>query len=275
MSRMYAQSACLATIPASKMHNTPVYLVADMSPVTDTAITLQADLMAQDVAEELRALVDSTHGAMPNADGKLPWYSVPAQIIVTVHADGPESWRENNADGNSSVAQLIGAALDSARAHKSTRILFPEGTHSDSMLVRLSLMPKYTGYAEQNPEGAKHETKFGVFYLAEPDVTLALPKPDWPPPDYPSANESARVQGDVLIEFIVDSTGRTDPNSFRDIWPADKPRLHGYEAQYYDAFVSSLRKWEKILTFEPMRIGGCPVRQTVRLPLTFMAPGSR
>jgi hypothetical protein len=257
------------------MHNTPVYLDADMSPVTDSAFTLQADLVAQDVAVELRALIDSSHSAMPNADGKLAWYSVPAQIVVTVHADGTESWRVKSAEGDSSAARLLGAAFDSAQAHESARIFLPEGARADSMLVRLSLMPRYIGYLQVNSNHLTHDVKFGVFYLTEPDVTPALPKPGWPPPHYPSDNLYQRVEGEVLMQFAVDSTGHTDPGSFRDLWPDDKPRLHGLEAEYYNAFVSSVRTWEKILTFEPMRVGGCPVKQMVQLPLKFRAPGSR
>ena len=101
--------------------------------------------------------------------------------------------------------------------------------------------------------------KFGVFYLTEPDVTPAIPKPGWQPPAYPWANESQRVPGEVLMQFIVDSTGRTDPNSFRELWPANKPPLQGYEADNHNAFVASAKAWEKTLTFEPMRVGGCPV----------------
>ena len=139
------------------MQNTPVDLDADMMPLTDTAFTLQADLMAQDVAMELRALIDSTHSAMPNADGKLTWYAVPAQIVVTVHADGSESWRVKSADGDSSAARLLGAAFDSAQAHGTARIIRPNGARADSMLVRLSLSPRYTDIRSRIPSACGAE----------------------------------------------------------------------------------------------------------------------
>jgi hypothetical protein len=275
MWRRYEPTGCFASIPESRMHNTPVYLDADMMPVTDSMFTLQAGLMAQDVASELRALLDSAHSVMPNADGKLPWYSLPAQIVVTVHADGSESWRAKSAEGDSSAVLVLGAAFDSAQAHGKAMIFRPEGARQDSMLVRLSLSPRYTGPEGQNPPLATRGVKFGVFYLREPDVTPAVPKRDWRPPRYPAENESNRVEGDVLMQFVVDSTGRTDPNSFRELWPADKPRLSGYAADQHDAFVSSARVWEKTLTFYPMLVGGCPVKQQVMLPLKFVAPFSR
>jgi hypothetical protein len=275
MWRRHEPTGCFATIPASRMHNTPVYLDADMMPLTDAAFTLQAALMAQDVAAELRALVDSTHSAMPNADGMLAWYTVPAQIVVTVHGDGTETWRVKSVEGDSSAARMLGAAFDSAQAHGSARILLPEGARADSMLVRLSLTPKYQGYQEEIPAHARRGMKFGVFYLSEPDVTPAVPKRNWRAPKYPSENESRRVGGNLLMQFVVDSTGRTVPNSYRDLRPENRPPLAASEIDAHNAFVRSVNAWYTTITFEPMRLGGCPVKQMVELPLEFAPPGGR
>ena len=61
---------CLASIPATRMHRVPIYLSADMSPVIDTMITLQADLMAQDVATELTRRLGATSTSLVNANDR-------------------------------------------------------------------------------------------------------------------------------------------------------------------------------------------------------------
>jgi hypothetical protein len=51
----------------------------------------------------------------------------------------------------------------------------------------------------------------------------AAPMPGNPSPHYPDMLRSANVEGEVLAKFIVDSTGRVEPNTF-------KARLHGHGA---------------------------------------------
>jgi hypothetical protein len=265
---------CLASIPAARMYNAPVYLRAEMLPTTEAQLAIQADLMAHDVAAQMRKLVDSTRTVMPSADGILHWYSVPAQLVVIVRADGRTSRRIKGAGGDSSATRLLTAAFDSALAQGNARIFFPEGSHTDSILVRLSLTPSYPG-SRRNDRAIvprNRESEFGVFYLTEPDVSFALQKQGAPQPRYPSENERSRIEGDVLMQFVVDSNGRSVPNSFRELMPADKRGLWGDAADQHNAFVSSAMEWERSLRFEPMRVGGCAIKQMVMLPLKFLAP---
>ena len=54
-----------------------------------------------------------------------------------------------------------------------------------------------------------------------------------------------------------------------EIWPANRPRLRGYEAQEYNAFVRSTTYWLEEIRFRPARIGTCRVRQLVQQPLEY------
>jgi hypothetical protein len=272
--RIPQPEGCLAAIPASTMHSVPVFLYADMSPVVDTTITLQADLMAQDVATELAAKLGATPTALPDVTGKLSWYSLPAQISVVAHADGSAGWRAKGSQGDLSAARLMGAAFDSARAKGMARLLWPEQAKADSFVVRLSLWPQYLGDTAASRQPHEHETKFAVFTLMEPDMTPARMKKGIPPPQYPAVNESGRVEGDLLMQFVVETNGRVDQSTIRDLWPDGKPRLSGARGEYYDAFVTSVTDWARFLFFEPMRLGGCPMKQLVQLPLAFVEAGS-
>jgi hypothetical protein len=257
------------------MHKTSVHLSAAMLPVTDSMLTVQADLMAQDVATALRALFDTTHASIPDANGKLTWYSVPAQIVVIVHADGSESWRAKGSDGDLTATRMLGTAFDSARARGGATLFWPEGMTADSFVVRLSLEANYQNDHPMFESPISRESQFKVFTLSEPDVTPAFPKLGQSFPRYPYANESQRIEGDVLTRFLVDSAGRVDASTIRELWPANKPRLTGYEADAHGRFVESVIRWERQLRLDPRRVGGCAVKQLAILPMKFVAPGSR
>jgi hypothetical protein len=275
MWRFEQPTGCLASIRPAVMHNVPVYLAADMTPITDSLLTLQADLMAQDVAIAFRDLLDSNRAVMPNADAKLVWYSVPAQIVVIAYVDGNATWRAKGIGGDATALQLLGAAFDSTRAHGLGRMFWASTLTTDSVIVRLSLRSEYVGHDPSDDTERRRVTRFGVFYLSEPELTPALPKLGWPPPRYPSYNEQHRVQGNLIMRFAVDTTGRAIASTIRDLWPADKPRLTGELGRYYDEFVASVTSWIPQIGFYPARLGGCPVKQFVQLPLKFVAPNSR
>jgi hypothetical protein len=79
-------------------------LSAQSAAPTDGSLAVQADLMADDVAAELRA-PPGAHGAdVPLADSVMSWYAVPSQLIVVAHADGSVTRRTRSAVGDSSAA---------------------------------------------------------------------------------------------------------------------------------------------------------------------------
>lgn len=78
-----------------------------------------------------------------------------------------------------------------------------------------------------------------------------------PIPAYPELLRHARIQGHVVLEAIVDSTGRVLPESILVI-SATNP---GFVAPARQALVATL--------FRPARIGGRAVPMRVRLPFEF------
>ena len=80
------------------------------------------------------------------------------------------------------------------------------------------------------------------------------------------------MEGEVLLQFVIDSTGRVEPETISDPWPADTPQPSGYSAADYDDFARSAKSWIKDYRFSPARIGPCLVRQAAQIPLKFVAP---
>lgn len=74
---------------------------------------------------------------------------------------------------------------------------------------------------------------------------------------YPDMLRSASVEGEVLVQFVVDTTGRVEVGSFRVVQST------------HDQFTNSVRSAISNMRFRPAEIGGVRVRQLVQQPFAF------
>jgi periplasmic protein TonB len=88
----------------------------------------------------------------------------------------------------------------------------------------------------------------------------ATPRNGNPSPKYPSLLESSRVEGVVLVQFVVDTLGVADMSTFK--------VLEATNDLFAESTRASLAKWR----FAPAEAGGRKVKQIVELPLRFVAP---
>jgi hypothetical protein len=262
-------SGCFASIAQASMYRETVFLQAHMPGHTDSSLTLQADLMAGDVATELRALLGAHGEDVPLADSAMSWYSVPSQLIVVARADGSVTRRMRSAAGDSSATVILSRAFDAARARGAAIMLWPESLTADSLVVRLTLVPSLAERAWKLVAPAGRHERFAAFYLSEPTESPALPKANQGHPDYPFFNQRSRITGQLTLQFVVDTNGRADSTTIHDLWTPGVPRLTGQLERYYNDFVRSTTAWVKHIHFYPARIGSCPVRQIVQFPFEF------
>ncbi len=96
----------------------------------------------------------------------------------------------------------------------------------------------------------------GTFSVWEVEKAV-VPLSGNPRPAYPSMLRSAHVDGGVLAQFVVDTTGRVDMSTFRAIQSTN------------ELFVQSVRRALAEWKFRPAEVGGVKVRQLVQMPLTF------
>jgi len=82
-------------------------------------------------------------------------------------------------------------------------------------------------------------------------------RPDNPRPDYPPALRAARVEGDVLVRFIVDTAGRVEMASTV-VLETTHPR-----------FADAVRAWLVRTRYTPAQVRGAPVRQLVQQRIAF------
>lgn len=98
--------------------------------------------------------------------------------------------------------------------------------------------------------------------LSESQVDEAVvPSRGNPAPRYPDALQASGVSGTVLVQFIVDSTGRVERESVKVLESTG------------EAFARSVRDVMPRLRFRPARAGGHAVRQLVQQPFQFRLAG--
>ena len=96
-------------------------------------------------------------------------------------------------------------------------------------------------------------------YPADEVEKPAMPRSGNPSPKYPSVLESSRVEGAVLVQFVVDTLGVADMSTFK--------VLDATNDLFAESTRATLSKWR----FYPAEASGRKVRQFVQLPLKFVA----
>ena len=78
-----------------------------------------------------------------------------------------------------------------------------------------------------------------------------------PQPRYPDMLKSANIEGEVLAQFVVDTTGRAEMGTFKVLKSS------------HDGFTQSVRNVLPNMRFYAAEIGGRKVKQMVQQPFTF------
>jgi protein TonB len=81
--------------------------------------------------------------------------------------------------------------------------------------------------------------------------------PGNPAPRYPDMLRSANVEGEVLAQFVVDTTGRADMSTFKVLKAT------------HDLFTNAVRSSLPQMKFYPAEVGGKKVKQLVQMPFQF------
>jgi protein TonB len=84
-----------------------------------------------------------------------------------------------------------------------------------------------------------------------------MPVPGSPAPRYPDILKSAGVEGEVVVTFVVDTTGRADQASLKIL------------KSTHELFAAAVRTALPSMRFLPAEIGGKKVKQQVQQPFVF------
>lgn len=100
---------------------------------------------------------------------------------------------------------------------------------------------------------AGEPSEYLAFQLEKP----AMLAPNSATPEYPDLLRQAGVEGEALVSFVVDTTGRVDLGTFKVVRAT------------HDQFVDAVRKVLPRMRFIPAELGDRKVRQLVQQPYSF------
>ena len=121
----------------------------------------------------------------------------------------------------------------------------------------LSLVPIGTAAADLLRDVFHTPIPDGGVYPPSIVERQVIPRPNNPSPEYPSALRSAQVEGSVLVQFVVDTTGSVEHTSIAIVRTT------------HEQFASAVRRWLARTRYTPAQIGGRPVRQLVQQEVAF------
>lgn len=279
-----ATDSCIASLPASAFTRVPVFATvtsddSTVSPTAKRALLSGADVLLQLVSERVRARLagGATDSMLPHGDPALGdslrlWRRFGGYIELTAFRDGRLSWRvPTSMHADPWTTLLLAQALDSLRSSNDAHVWWPSdstGPLPDSIHFGFELI--YPRVAR----GGKLDA-ITVHRAAEPLFSMLVP---WEQPvlvakhahpDYPRGPLRSGYRGTILMVLVVDTAGRAEPETARDLWPSTARTLNQTERKVYAEFVAASRDAAIHTRYWPARIGGCAVRQYIQQPYEY------
>jgi len=265
-----ASARCLASIPDSALAPASYFLAAsapERTGWTNAAVPLWSTI-AGDVAGLLRSSLGTAGDTLPSAEPLLDWRSAAAEVLVTAHRDGRVTWRVERGAANAADSLLVGALGALGGDGLPT---WPDSL-GDSSSVELGLLGVRAG---EHLDAAQRTRGFmiPVFSVRQPALRraeLAHSAGDVAGASGAHANGTyvrdvpvRNDQGSVTMEFVVDTLGRVEPHSVRDLLPAGELAPMGHGAMFDNLKAHALRQ-----RYRPASVGGCLVPITMRMNVT-------
>ena len=113
------------------------------------------------------------------------------------------------------------------------------------------------GGVAKDVEGGKAIVQTDQPYFEFQVEKPVVPAPGSTSPRYPDMLRQAGVEGEVLAQFVVDTTGRAESGSLKILKSS------------HDLFIQSVRNALPQMKFIPAEVGGRKVKQLVQQPFTF------
>jgi len=262
---------CLDTISASAFVRVPVYLEAKAADSSARALLPDADSLAIRVGAMVRSSLGEPGTSLPEGELLLQWRQVGGSVRIVAHRDGHFTWptaSSSSVDTSHAPGRLLLVSALASLRDAGARIGWPASVPGDSATFDLAYR-----WADVAPDGTIQPLL--VRMAAMPMFSMAMPRSTQvvqrrpPHITYPQESRAAFTQGELILQFVVDTSGRVQTNTIHDKWPADLPRLSGWKAEHYQSFLNAVKWGLSSARYDPATIGGCKVLQVVEQPFSF------
>ena len=263
----------VVTCANAPIYRVPVYATLEMEDRDHPAVPPDLPNLLQAVVDRADTLLGAKPGVLPRGEPVVTPRALGHDVTVTWHRDGTLTpsiagltdprFDERNFTG----ARLLMRALDSAQKAGDIFLTWPAAATGDTIDFTIALRA-----AEVDGSGRVYPVHvlLGIPVMSL-DVTTEDPVRVLKAPtiDYPSYSQAGHATGVVLLQFVVDTSGRADMSTVKDLWPKNKPRPVDETAEFYREFRRAAERAIADARYIPAKIGGCPVRQTVQQPFNF------
>ena len=268
-------SACVQALPDSAFHRAAVFVHGEVLDSGDARARPAVDLIAQEVSTHVRAAL-ATAPATADAAQRLPAIDSAfgrvypeGRVSVVARRDGRVTWRSTTRrDADRRPIELVERGL--AAAHAAGDVLIANDViRGDSLAFELAFVFARLARPGEPRDTLRTRNPAPLFTALVPQEKQAATRPGTINLRYPASLQAGGFEGRVLLEFVVDTTGRADRGTVRDASPSTAAALAPGLRGAYEQFVRSARDAVVDARFYPAEVGGCRVRQLVRLPLAW------
>lgn len=185
-----------------------------------------------------------------NADGMIDTLSL--KVLTSSNPAFTASVREALPTMRYDAARKGGKAV---RQLVQQNFLFDQARGDGVAFIRISPTPP-AGRAPSSPTLIPSGTPYFDFQVERPAVMRAGSVG----PAYPQQLRDARIEGNVLAQFVVDTSGRVDLATFK-VLKSDN-----------DLFSAAVRTTLTTMQFDAAMVGNRPVKQLLQQPFVFRLP---
>lgn len=264
--------SCKGARPGRDSATVDVYLALGPTALSSREWDAETHVLSPEQHRQLEAMLQFVRARFPKSalvpaelafplDGgdldyvKVASASVPSlwsATTFTVHDDGRiTDVRIKDSSRSPPLDSAIVNTLAALGAERTLAGLQRERTEGAAEPLRLTLTMGYW------PTAAVPMAVLATIRAPSFEVTPSQPVRDNPHPPYPAELLAQRVEGDVLVRFVVDGDGRADMTTVRILKAT------------HDRFMQSVMSVLPELRFEASRINGCPARELAHLPFQF------
>lgn len=261
--------ACIDTISSASLPVVVVYQ-HELLSVVSPGLEAQASLLGQQVAGRVRATLGDS-GSVSRNDSLVDWRSLDGTLPlrIVIRRDQSNYWYvDSTADSAKARLTAVYARVLRTFTAADLQMVWPSSLATDSAVLRF--------YVNARPSPSQNLT----FDYAFPILAMKAPRETTPHllhpmrPDLPMSELRKFMDVSILLEGNLDTAGRIEPATLHDVKPPELPKDDRFGADYRN-YLNAIRADMLAARFSPARIGGCPVRQLVQLPVQVRTLGMR
>ena len=258
-------TSCVDTLSGASLTRVPVYLEPRIADSTARPAAPTVQLVTETAAALMRQAFGARADQLPDAAPRLRWSQVQGRVDVVLRRGQPLAARVAPGTEGPAAAMLV-QALRGADS-SSGPFLWDESVPGDSLAFSVALRQPLVMHGGMK-EVIRTAFAAPVFSVAVPAFSSPM-ELETPQLHYPSIALGSTAFGSVTLSFVIDTTGRVDPESVTDVWPASKPRPAGDLLAHYRAFVNEAKRAVVRARYLPARTGSCLVPHRMQRDFVF------